>query len=162
MEQITDKIFTQTELKRPYVNKAEIRVSVMNMDPDNNDRNDWLLPSSHMLLIKEKSMTRFFKNRELPSDTCALLGQLTQGVDSVGDAIYYYSYDMSDFLTNQLRKEENDSILDMLLVPVTINTTTTNTSSTAVTSVRQQQTISATKIRSAKNGMKLEIVYSGF
>lgn len=162
MEQITDKIFTRTELKRPYVNKAEIRVSVMNMDPDNNDRNDWLLPSSHMLLIKEKSMTRFFKNRELPSDTCALLGQLTQGVDSVGDAIYYYSYDMSDFLTNQLRKEENDSILNMLLVPVTINTTTTNTSSTAVTSVRQQQTISATKIRSAKNGMKLEIVYSGF
>lgn len=162
MEQITDKIFTRTELKRPYVNKAEIRVSVMNMDPDNNDRNDWLLPSSHMLLIREKSMTRFFKNRELPSDTCALLGQLTQGVDSVGDAIYYYSYDMSDFLTNQLRKEENDSILNMLLVPVTINTTTTNTSANAVTSVRQQQTISATKIRSAKNGMKLEIVYSGF
>lgn len=162
MEQITDKIITRTELKRPYVNKAEIRVSVMNMDPDNNDRNDWLLPSSHMLLIKEKSMTRFFKNRELPSDTCALLGQLTQGVDSVGDAIYYYSYDMSDFLTNQLRKEENDSILNMLLVPVTINTTTTNTSANAVTSVRQQQTISATKIRSAKNGMKLEIVYSGF
>ena len=162
MEQITDKIFTRTELKRPYVNKAEIRVSVMNMDPDNNDRNDWLLPSSHMLLIKEKSMTRFFKNRELPSDTCALLGQLTQGVDSVGDAIYYYSYDMSDFLTNQLRKEENDSILNMLLVPVTINTTTTNTSANAVTSVRQQQTISATKIRSAKNGMQLESVYSGF
>ena len=162
MEQITDKIITRTELKRPYVNKAEIRVSVMNMDPDNNDRNDWLLPSSHMLLIKEKSMTRFFKNRELPSDTCALLGQLTQGVDSVGNAIYYYSYDMSDFLTNQLRKEENDSILNMLLVPVTINTTTTNTSANAVTSVRQQQTISATKIRSAKNGMKLEIVYSGF
>lgn len=162
MEQIADKIITRTELKRPYVNKAEIRVSVMNMNPDNNDRNDWLLPSSHMLLIKEKSMTRFFKNRELPSDTCALLGQLTQGVDSVGDAIYYYSYDMSDFLTNQLRKEENDSILNMLLVPVTINTTTTNTSANAVTSVRQQQTISATKIRSAKNGMKLEIVYSGF
>ena len=162
MEQIADKIITRTELKRPYVNKAEIRVSVMNMDPDNNDRNDWLLPSSHMLLIKEKSMTRFFKNRELPSDTCALLGQLTQGVDSVGNAIYYYSYDMSDFLTNQLRKEENDSILNMLLVPVTINTTTTSTSANAVTSVRQQQTISATKIRSAKNGMKLEIVYSGF
>lgn len=169
MEQITDKIIqnmrdplTGDTVKSPYVNKAEVRVSVMNMDPDNNDRNDWLLPSSHMLLIKEKSMTRFFKNRELPSDTCALLGQLTQGVDSVGDAIYYYSYDMSDFLTNQLRKEENDSILNMLLVPVTINTTTTNTSANAVTSVRQQQTISATKIRSAKNGMKLEIVYSGF
>jgi hypothetical protein len=28
--------------------------------------------------------------------------------------------------------------------------------------VRQQQTLSATQILSAKNGMELEIVYSGF
>ncbi len=106
-------------------------------------------------------MERFFKNKELPSDTCALLGQLTQGVDSVGDAIYYYSYDLSDFLTNQLRQESNDEILDMLLVPVTISTSTTS-STTVVSSVKQQQTMSATKIRSAKNGMRLELVYSGF
>ena len=80
----------------------------------------------------------------------------------MGDAIYYYSYDMSDFLTNQLRQESSDTVLNMLLVPVTIGTSTLSSSATAVTSVRQQQTISATKILSAKNGMKLEIVYSGF
>ena len=111
-----------------------------------------------------------YVNKELPSDTCALLGTLTQGVDSVGDAIYYYSYDMSDFLTDRLHKilreklyeENNNPTLNMLLVPVTIGTSTVSNSATAVTSVRQQQTVSATKIRSAKNGMKLEIVYSGF
>lgn len=152
-------------IKRPYVNKAEVRVRVENKFTGSSAEktsNDWLQPASNMLLIREESMDRFFKNRELPSDTCALLGTLTQGVDSVGDAIYYYSYDLSDFMTNQLRQETNAPVLNMLLVPVTIGTSTVSGSATAVTSVRQQQTISATQIRSAKNGMKLEIVYSGF
>lgn len=147
--------------KRPYVNKAEVRVDVENMN-DEKGRNAWLQPTSYMLLIKEQSMERFFKNKELPSDTCALLSSLTQGVDTAGNNTYYYSYDLSDFLTNQLRKESGDSILDMLLVPVTIETSTTVYSTEAISSVRQQQTMSATKIRSAKNGMQLEIVYSGF
>jgi hypothetical protein len=76
--------------------------------------------------------------------------------------VYFYSYDLSDLLTNQLRKETNDSILNMLLVPVTVETSVTALSATAVSSVQQEQTISATKIRSAKNGMELELVYSGF
>ena len=164
MAQMANAIYAKVGDKRPYVNKAEVRVSIENMFTGSSSeitRNDWLQPATYMLLIREQSMSRFFKNKELPSDTCALLGQLTQGVDSIGDAIYYYSYDMSDFLTNQLRQETNDSILDMLLVPVTIGTSTTS-STTVVSSVRQQQTLSATKIRSAKNGMQLEIVYSGF
>lgn len=161
MTQIADSIFDKVGEKRPYVNKAEVRVSVENMD-DEDGRNGWLDPAKYMLLIRENSLSRFFKNKELPSDTCALLGELTQGIDSVGDVVYYYSYDISDFLVNQLRKEANDSILNMLLVPVSVETSTTALSSSAVSSVRQQQTISATKIRSAKNGMKLEIVYSGF
>lgn len=171
MEKMEDAIWsklvsseTGDSLKRPYVNKAEVRVHVENKftgSGSEKTRNDWLQPANYMLLIREQSMQRFFKNKELPSDTCALLGQLTQGVDSVGDAIYYYSYDLSDFLTNQLRQEANDSILDMLLVPVTIGTSTTS-STTVVSSVKQQQTMSATKIKSAKNGMELEIVYSGF
>ena len=124
-------------------------------------RNDWLQPAAYMLLIKEQSVDRFFANKELPSDTCALLGALTTDKDSVGNTIYYYSYDLSVFITNQLRQQNNDSILNMLLVPVTVGTSTTS-STTVVSSVRQQQTMSATKIKSAKNGMQLELVYSGF
>lgn len=151
--------------KRPYVNKAAIKVIVDNANTGTTkikDRDHWLSPTTNMLLIKEGSIERFFKKRELPSDTCALLGVLTQGVDSLGNSIYFYNYDLSVLLTNQLRKTSNDSILNMMLVPVTVGTSTTSSSTTAVTSVRQQQTMSATKIRSAKNGMQLELVYSGF
>ena len=47
------------------------------------------------------------------------------------------------------------------IIPVSVNTGTTSTT-TSVSSVKQQETMSATVIRSAKNGMKFEIVYSGF
>ncbi len=147
--------------KRPYVNKAQVRVEVTNVFSGAKvdiTRDDWLQPAAYMLLIKENSMERFFKNKELPSDTCALLSALQQGTDSLGNTTYFYSYDLSDFLTNQLRKESGDSYLSMMLVPVTVDIN----SSSVVTSVRQQQTVSATQIRSAKNGMSLEIVYSGF
>ena len=174
MSQIADTIMqhmdvdineTTSVTKRPYVNKAQVKVNVENVFSGSSSdvtRNDWLQPAGYMLLVKEESMERFFKNRELPTDTCALLGTLTQATDSVGNETYNYSYDLSQFLTNQLRKESNDSILDMLLVPVSIETSATSYSSTTVSSVRQQQTMSATKIRSAKNGMQLEIIYSGF
>ena len=151
--------------KQPYVNKAEVRIDVTNKyDGSEADktRNEWLQPSTYMLLIKEESINRFFANRELPSDTCALLSPLTQGTDSNGDAVYYYTYDMSDFLTNQLRKKTDDKELKMMLVPVTVTTATSGTTESAYSAVRQQQTMSATKIKSAKNGLKFEIVYSGF
>ena len=157
-----------TLLKRPYVNKAEVRVAVENVFTGSSSeitRDDWLQPASYMLLIREESVARFFKNRELPSDTCAILCGLTQGTDSLGETFYYYSYDLSDFLTNQIRPEHADTTketLDMLLVPVTVETSTTTSGSSVVSSVQQQQTISATEIRSATNGMELEIVYSGF
>jgi hypothetical protein len=145
------------------VNKAAVRVAVENKPvsaTNVSSREEWLSPANHMLLIREESMPRFFVFRELPTDTCALLSALVQGVDSAGNTIYYYNYDLSDFLTNELRRgtETGDSILNMLLVPVNVE----ESSSTTVSSVRQQQTMSATKIRSAKNGMQLELVYSGF
>lgn len=151
-------------VKRAYVNKAQVDVSVENMFQGSSSdvtRDDWLQPSSYMLLIKEESVERFFADKEVPTDTCALLGALTQSTDSLGDNIYYYTFDMSDFLTNQLRKKDQPRELNMLLIPVTVNTGTTSTSTT-VSSVKQQETLSATVIRSAKNGMKFEIVYSGF
>lgn len=169
MEHMTEQIEGEEYItKRPYVNKAELRVNVENVYNGSStaiQRNDWLQPAEYMLLIKEESMDRFFANRELPSDTCALLCQLISGVDSIGDAIYYYTYDLSDFLTNQLpdRGKEPTDVLRMVLVPVSVNTSTTSTgSSTGISNVRQQQTLSATKIRSAKNGTELELVYCGF
>lgn len=148
--------------KRPYVNKAEVRVSVQNKNKDTG-ADAWLQPAEYMLLIKEESMKRFFLFKELPSDTCAILGQFITSYDAKGKEIYYYSYDLSQLLTNQLRKPGDQEFLNMLLVPVSVERTLSTTTTTGtITGVRQQQTVSATKILSAENGMKFEIVYSGF
>ena len=164
MGRMADSIKAKLGEKQPYVNLAEVRVDVTNVFSESDGdmtRNDWLQPADYMLLIREESIDRFFENRELPSDTCALLSALTQGTDSVGNTTYYYSYDMSDFLTNQLRQDTLSPVLNMMLVPVTVSTGSTSSTS-SITSVRQQQTISATRIRSAQNGMNLKLVYSGF
>ena len=148
-------------VRRPYVNKAEIRIDVTNVykgSESQKQRNDWLQPAPYMLLIKESSMERFFANKELPTDTCALLSQLIQGSTT---SEYYYTYDLSDFITNELRQNTDIDQLQMLLVPVSLNATSGTTVS-SYSSVRQQETISATRIESAKNGTQLEIVYSGF
>ena len=150
---------------RPYVNKAEVKVDVENVfegSSSEKTREDWLQPAPYMLLIKKASMKRFFEKRELPNDTCALLSSLIQGTDSVGDAIYYYTYDMSDFLTNQLRQQTTDKELEMVLVPVSVEASISATATSRYSSVRQQQTLSATQIKSAKNGTQFEIVYCGF
>lgn len=164
---VTDTLDDEVYLyKRPYVNKAQVRVGVTNVfsgTEATKTRNDWLQPASYMLLVKEKSMKRFFANKELPTDTCALLSALTSDTDSAGNTIYYYSFDMSDLLTRQLRQDTLDAQLNMLLVPVTVTTTTSSSSSsTSISSVKEQQTISATQIYSATNGLDLKIVYSGF
>ena len=179
MKQIVDTIYnnliigseivdgdTAYVMKRPYVNKAQLRVDIENYyegtDADIT-RNDWLQPSTYMLLIKEESIDRFFSNKELPTDTCAILGQITSDTDDNGDNIYYYSFDMSDLLARELRRDTASSELIMALIPVTVSTTYSSTYSTnTVSSVTQQQTLSATKIRSASNGMNLKMVYSGF
>lgn len=150
--------------KQPYVNRALVQIDVENVYTGSGStitRNDWLQPTNHMLLIRESSMKRFFAKKELPSDTCALLSTLTQGVDSLGNTIYYYSYDLSNFLHNQLRQDSLDAELNMMLVPVTVSTSTSSSAST-ISAIKQQQTVSATKIRSAQNGMNLKLVYSGF
>lgn len=154
-----------TVQKQPYVNRAMVQIDVENVYTGSGadiTRNDWLQPAKHMLLIRESSMERFFAKKELPSDTCALLSTLNQGVDSLGNTIYYYSYDLSDFLHNQLRQDSLDAELKMMLIPVTVTTSVSNNATTSISSIKQQQTLSATKIKSAQNGMNLKLVYSGF
>lgn len=150
---------------RVYVNRANLTVDVL-YNTDNTSsrpRNTWDSPANYMLLIKQENFHSFFAKNELPSDTSAILGTLTVNVDSVGNTNYSYSYDLSSLLTAQLRSEKRIEQLNFMLIPVTV--TTSSSSSTTVTAVKQQQTISATCIRSANNSvepMDIEMVYSGF
>jgi len=165
MGHMTEIVNGKTDtIRRPYVNKAEVRIDVTNVytgSESKKQRNDWLQPASYMLLIKESSLERFFANRELPTDTCALLSSLVKGTGESGESIYYYSYDLSDFITNQLRQQTDIDQLQMMLVPVSLNAES-STSTSSYSSVRQQETMSVTQIESAKNGTQFEIVYSGF
>lgn len=164
---ISKNLIYKEQQKREYVNLAELRVEVLNVFTGSSSDitpEDWLQPASYMLLIKESSMERFFQQKELPSDTVAILSALTSGVDSEGQTIYYYTYDMSTLLTNQLRQTDNPDTLQMLLVPVSVETSGTSSSAT-ITAVKQSQTLSATMIRSAQNAekpMTMKVVYSGF
>ena len=107
-------------------------------------------------------MDRFFAKRELPTDTCALLSPLVQSVDADGEYIDYYTYDLSEFITNQLRHPTDEEDLKMMLVPVSVVADASGSGVSRYSAVRQQATLSATQIESAKNGTEFEIVYSGF
>ncbi len=172
MSEMSNHIIGELGERRPYVNRARLMIDVLNKytgSTADKTVDDWAQPSSYMLLLKESALTRFFKEKELPSDTCALLSSLTSGTDTAGNVIYYYNYDLSTLLTQQLREEQTTDSLRMVLVPVAVTSSSSSdyygTSSTTISAVRPQQTISATTIRSASNTekpMRLEVVYSGF
>lgn len=166
---------------RPYINRARVTVRVQNVYEGSLlhiTRDDWAQPAQQMLLVEESHLADFFVNRNLTSDTVAILSSLTTSIDSVGNYLYYYSFDLATILSNQLRlRDVNDfhydesqlaqlpDTLSMVLVPVTTTTTTGTSGSTSLVGIDEQQTISATIIYSAENPdnkMNLEVVYSGF
>lgn len=164
MAKIQERINSRIDGKRPYVNMGKVKVGISNMSNSVRTRDDWSRPAAQMLLIKESAMSRFFTKRELPTDTCALLADLTRGTSKEGETEYYYTYDLSALLTKQLRSENNPDTLNMVMVPVDVVTTTTN-NTTYIISIKQQQTVSATVTYSADNPTKpmaIEVVYSGF
>ena len=98
----------------------------------------------------------------MPSDTVAILASLSAETDSLANVSYSYTYDLSGMLTQQLRSADRAESLEFVLVPVSVNS---NTATGAISAVKQLQTISATRIRSANNvvnPMDIEMVYSGF
>lgn len=164
MAKIQERINSRIDGKRPYVNMGKVKIDVDYMSDDMSTRDKWFRPATQMLLIKESALERFFTKRELPTDTCALLADFSRGTDKSGKTEYFYTYDMSALLTNQLRYSNNPDTLDMVLVPVDVMTATSN-NTTYVISIKQQQTVSATKTYSAENAAKpmdIEVVYSGF
>jgi hypothetical protein len=165
-----DSIFRRMETQlgdagsyRVYVNRANLTVDLLYDAEKSSERprDEWDVPASYMLLVQEDKMDTFFASNELPSDTIAILSSLTTVVDTIGNVSYNYSYDLSGLLTYQLRADSRPEKLNFILVPVSVQTS----SSGSILSVKPQQTITATCIRSANSGsqpMDVEMVYSGF
>jgi hypothetical protein len=115
-----------------------------------------------MMLIKEEQLADFFSKNELPADTNAIVSSLSASVDSLDNVLYAYKYDLSSLLTQELRKKDRVNELKFALIPVSV---TTNSSTGSVTSIKQLQTITTTRIRSANNilsPMNVEMVYCSF
>lgn len=152
---------------RVYVNQALLTLDVLYDEERKSDRprDNWDMPAANMLLIKADKFSNFFTKNELPSDTVAILSSLEATVDSLDYVSYSYTYDLSALLTQQLRSDQPVEELKFMLVPVAVATTSSSSSSTTITSVKQLQTISATRIRSAQSSVlpiDLKMVYSGF
>ena len=120
----------------------------------------------YLLLIKESAMDRFFKNNELPSDTCSILATYSATKNNDNTYNYYYTFNLASLLTNELKTAGTNAAelpdqLSFLLVPVRIK----YNSSGAVTEVKHQFLMSAVTICSGKHSskpMKMNLVYSGF
>lgn len=160
---IQDSLYTAVDGQyspRPYVNMARLRFDVQNVHKSSTGATApdyWLQPSKYMLLIRENSLERFFRNREQPSDTCAILGTLTMTTDQQGEQ-QYYSYDLSKMLTQYLREpNQQEELVRLVLVPVSVSATTL----TATTSVKQLQSPSATQLIRPTEA-QCEVIYSGF
>ena len=121
--------------------------------------------------MKESAKTRFFNNRELPSDTCAIRGDYTTAeIGTTGVYKHYYTFNLAKLIVNELKNAEKNGKtplenLKMLLVPVKIATTTSTSGVVSYTSVKEDYEMSAVTIRSGKNvysPMRINVVYSGF
>lgn len=160
---IDEQLGNDSTLYSVYVNKANLVVDVLYSETSSDrPRDAWDAPATYMMLIKENQLDSFFVKNQLPSDTCAIVATLSARVDSLDNVLYSYTYDLSTMLTQQLRSKENVSELRLALVPVSV---TTNSSTSTITTIKQMQTISATRIRSANNSsdpMDIEMVYCSF
>lgn len=159
MKRMSETIRSKTAGKRPYMNSTLIKVDVTDVKASNLAQ-----PSKYMLLIKESALNRFFDNKELPVDSCAVIAKIDSTTTS-GVVSYYYGYDLSTILTTELRKEQAavEQEMNLLLVPVSVETTTSSNTQ-YISAVKHQQSITATTLRGGKHTktpLKVSLIYTG-
>jgi len=163
VNKIAQKMKTSVNNKYLSVNSALLNVEVTEQD----EATIAVPLVQYMMLIKESALDRFFKNNELPSDTCALVAQYSYTKNTDTDSYdYYYTFNLSGLISNEIRKAETNGTqlpetMNLMLVPVTVS----YNSSGSYTSVKHQILLSGVTIKSGKNSsspMKINLVYSGF
>lgn len=163
-EAITKKVGT----RRAYVNRARLTLPVLNYYKgvaSQRTRDDWAQPAQNMLLIRTGDLERLFNGEIMLSDSIAMYATLQSKTDAADVTTHYYEFDLSTVLTKQLREDRFGS-LNMLLVPISVSTVSSYSSSSyVVTDIKFNQSLTATEIYSAQHPehqLKLEVVYSGF
>ena len=162
---------------KQIINKAILQVKATQIEDYKADTLSTPLVN-YMLLIKETEVDNFFKKKELPSDTStvAVLSQIyVSQIGTTGVYEYFYNYNLARIIANELKRNPTTQPVPMVLVPVeVVSSTSSATGSTTVSSIKQQQKMSAVVVRSgkvydSKTGVKiksepmhLKLIYSGF
>ena len=144
--------------KKLLINRAILRVDVADVDDATLAQPN---PSS-MLLLKESEYEDFFRKRQLPTDSTAILTNISYETDEDTDEIiYYYSFDIASLITKELNKTTTTDNINFILVPVSL----LYNGNSSIIEVKPQNLMRAVKICSgthSKRPMKLNVVYSGF
>ncbi|HNX88118.1 MAG TPA: DUF4270 domain-containing protein [Paludibacteraceae bacterium] len=154
--------------KHRIINSAILQVNVVDKDTIGTR-----LPYvKNMLLVKEDELDDFFKNNKLPTSGSSYLVSLDSTSLTSTTYEYHYTFNgLSTLIDAELKnpaESHKDGYVNMVLVPVDVNKTTTSSyysSSTTINSVRQNTQLQAVGVYSGKNKkipMKMEVVYSGF
>lgn len=175
IDQYVDTIFKkmarsdQGDTLQPYVNKALMRVDVLNVGKTKTSSDRWADPASDMLLIYKDSVNAFFSNNRLPSSDYCVLGSLTQEVNSDYSVSYHYDFDVSTLLYNELRRQKSTRSkvgdVSFVMIPVHVTYSSSSTTTTTVSQVKINQTITFTQLHSAQfesDPLNIDVVFSGF
>jgi hypothetical protein len=148
---------------RIFINDAKLRVDINNLNEES-----FPLPiPTNVLLIKENSLERFFSKRELPADTCAIIGSYERKTNPDTQEIdYFYSFDVSRLIAHEFKQaKENNLILpdniNFLLVPIRLKLSSNN----VIIDVSQQFLLNGVTIcggKHSKKPIKINVVYSKF
>ncbi len=146
-----------------YINRAQARFYVDDLAVDTIDHK----LVKNLMLIKETAFNRFFSRRELPSDSCAIIGSFEGEKNTKTSKYdYYYSFDLATLISTEFRNVSTKNValpdtLNLLLVPVSV----TKNSSGTIAEVKQQNLMNAVTLSSHKHlirPIRLNTVFSGF
>lgn len=149
---------------RLVINNAKLNVNIA--IPEDTDNFTQTIPAN-VLLVKESALDRFFIKRELPSDTCAILGTYSYKTNSdTNEYEYFYTFDMAGFISHELKQAKASNtdaqdFVNFVMVPVRL----TVNSSSNVTEIAQQFLMNAVTIYGGNHStkaIKTDIVYSSF
>lgn len=149
--------------KKLYLNSATIDVVV---DQSSATGELELSRPSNLMIIKEDAFYRMQTDDKIPvssMDTCATYAALTyKVVDS--DTTYYYPFNLSALVANELKVNETPAEnLKLLVMPFTpVYTTTSSTSYISGAKPMLQMSGVSVKGGTNTNPMRVKVVYSGF
>lgn len=141
------------------LNTANLVVEATEIDSTGSDMSMTIPP--YLLLIPKDTLNYFIKHNELPSTYDS-----TYVMATYSSTTKAYTFNLSYFLTKNLRRNMNnfDETMEMVLVPVDVAYTTTS-SSTAITRIHPRTKMAAVTIRSGQNTyspMRIKLIYNGF